>query len=209
MDRRAALKSIGKAAGFAITAPSVMSILTSCNSDVITWQPTYFSKVQGHMIKHLVDIIIPKGKLPGGIELNIPEFMDIMFRDVEDEEYQKAFIKGADVFEAKFKETYGKDAIKGKREDYHELLDTYFKISEDDSNDVFEELKKDVSEIAAKNLERYHIYDFLTTVRRYTLEGYFTSEKIGEEVLAYDPIPAGFVPCASLEELTGGKSWSL
>ena len=210
MDRRSALKNIGKAAGFAVATPSIMSILASCNSDVATWQPTYFSTTQGHMIRHLVDIIIPKGKLPGGLEVNIPEFMDIMFRDVEDIEDQKKFTKAAEVFEAKFKEIYGKDAIKGKKEEYHELLDTYFKISEDEREVIFEDLRKDINEIIKpENVERYHIYHFLTTVRRYALDGYFTSEKIGEEILAYDPIPGGFVPCGSLEELTGGKSWSL
>lgn len=209
MDRRSALKNIGKAAGLAVATPSIMSILASCNSDIATWKPTYLSATQGYMITQLVDIIIPKGKLPGGLEVNIPEFIDIMFRDVETEESQKAFTKGAEVFEAKFKEVYEKEAIKGKKEEYHEILDIYFKITENERNTIFEDLRKDVSEIAADDVERYHIYDFLTTVRRYTLDGYFSSEKIGEEILAYDPIPGQYIECGSLEELTGGKSWSI
>jgi hypothetical protein len=38
---------------------------------------------------------------------------------------------------------------------------------------------------------------------------YKTSQKIGEEVLAYDPIPGKLQGCISLEEATGGKVWSL
>ena len=209
MDRRSALKNIGKAAGFAVATPSIMSILASCNSDVATWQPSYFSKTQGHMIKHLVDIIIPKGKLPGGLEVNIPEFMDVMFRDVVDETNQKAFAKGAEVFEAKFKEVHNKEAIKGIKEEFHELLDGYFMIVEEERMTIFEDLTKDISEIAEENVERYHIYNFLTTVRQYTIEGYFTSEKVGKEVLAYDPIPGELIGCTPIQELTGGKAWSL
>jgi hypothetical protein len=39
--------------------------------------------------------------------------------------------------------------------------------------------------------------------------GFKTSEEIGKKVMAYDPIPGGYVGCESLEELTGGKAWSL
>jgi hypothetical protein len=46
------------------------------------------------------------------------------------------------------------------------------------------------------------------STRDYTIFGYYSSEKVGKEVLNYDPIPGGFDPCVPLDEL-GGKSWSL
>ena len=45
--------------------------------------------------------------------------------------------------------------------------------------------------------------------RSMVIAGYFTSEQVGKEVLAYDPIPGEWIPCGDLQELTGGKSWSL
>lgn len=48
----------------------------------------------------------------------------------------------------------------------------------------------------------------LDTLKRMSIDTYVTSEKIGDEVLDYDPIPGGYY-CGDLEELTGGKRWSL
>ena len=60
--------------------------------------------------------------------------------------------------------------MKGSHEEYQQLLDTYFKISDVEKEAVFEELTKDISEIPTENTERYYIYKFLTTVRRYAIE---------------------------------------
>ncbi|RLD77819.1 MAG: gluconate 2-dehydrogenase subunit 3 family protein, partial [Bacteroidetes bacterium] len=49
----------------------------------------------------------------------------------------------------------------------------------------------------------------LTNLRTMTIWAYKTSEKVGEEILAYDPIPGDFHGCISLEETTKGKAWSL
>ncbi|UOB19175.1 gluconate 2-dehydrogenase subunit 3 family protein [Abyssalbus ytuae] len=209
MDRRSALKNISLATGYAVAAPGIMSILTSCKTEVATWKPTYLSVTEGHIIKHLVDIIIPKSKLPGGLEVNIPEFIDVMFRDVESESNQEAFKLSCEVFADKFESVYKKEALKGSKKEFHEILDKYFKISEDEKQKVFNDLSKNISEIPGQDLNKYHIYSFLTTVRRYALFGYFTSEKVGEEVLAYDPIPGEYIPCGSLNDLSGGKVWSL
>ncbi|MCB0631188.1 MAG: gluconate 2-dehydrogenase subunit 3 family protein [Saprospiraceae bacterium] len=45
--------------------------------------------------------------------------------------------------------------------------------------------------------------------RSMVIAGYFTSEEVGKNVLAYDPVPGAWIPCGDLEELTGGRNWSL
>jgi hypothetical protein len=52
-------------------------------------------------------------------------------------------------------------------------------------------------------------YYALKTLRGLAVFGYKNSEKVGEEVLAYDPVPGVYKGCESLKELTGGKAWSL
>jgi len=42
-----------------------------------------------------------------------------------------------------------------------------------------------------------------------TIWGYKTSEYIGEEVLAYLPVPGSYVACGDVQELSGGKAWSI
>ena len=42
-----------------------------------------------------------------------------------------------------------------------------------------------------------------------TIMGYKTTEYIGENVLAYQPIPGEYIACGDLDELTGGKTYSI
>ena len=50
--------------------------------------------------------------------------------------------------------------------------------------------------------------EFLNNLKWMTINAYKTSQEIGENVLVYDPVPGAYL-CGDLQELTGGKSWSL
>ena len=53
------------------------------------------------------------------------------------------------------------------------------------------------------------VFDTLKEIRDKTVWAYKSTEEIGENVLAYDPIPGIQIGCVSLEETTGGRAWSL
>ncbi|MDO1499492.1 hypothetical protein Q2T40_04665 [Winogradskyella maritima] len=48
-------------------------------------------------------------------------------------------------------------------------------------------------------------FAFANNLRGLTIMGYKTSEYVGENVLAYLPVPGEFIACGDLQELTGGK----
>lgn len=48
---------------------------------------------------------------------------------------------------------------------------------------------------------------FFPLLREYTLLGYFTAEKVGREVLHYDPVPGRWDPCVPLAEV-GDRLWT-
>ena len=50
---------------------------------------------------------------------------------------------------------------------------------------------------------------FTTELRNLTINAFRTNEYIGENVLAYQPVPGRNVGCVDLDEATGGKAWSL
>ena len=52
------------------------------------------------------------------------------------------------------------------------------------------------------------VFETLKGLRGRAVWAYKTSEKIGEDVLAYDPVPAEQKGCIPLSE-TNGKAWSL
>jgi hypothetical protein len=50
---------------------------------------------------------------------------------------------------------------------------------------------------------------FANELRSLTVSAFKTNEYIGENVLAYAPIPGEQKGCVDLMEATGGKAWSL
>ena len=52
-------------------------------------------------------------------------------------------------------------------------------------------------------------FSFANDLRDLATWAYKNSEYVGEEVLAYLPIPGEYIACGDLETLTGGKAWSL
>ena len=52
-------------------------------------------------------------------------------------------------------------------------------------------------------------YSFANNLRGSVIWAYKNTEYIGEEVLAYQPVPGEYIPCGDVDELTGGKAWSI
>lgn len=209
MDRRKAIKNISLSLGVAAATPTMLSVLQSCTSDIATWQPVYFSKTEGHMITHLADIILPTSDIAGALDVNVPEFMDKLFKEIVEDHTKNLYKEGASAFSAKFKEVYNKDAGDGTKEEFAELLGTYFDIPQHQQDEIFALLSEDKSNLEGKKLDMYLTYKFLTETRRYTLWGYYTSELVGETILNYDPIPGVYQACIPVEEAGNGNAWSL
>ena len=207
MNRRNALKNITLGIGYAVATPTLMSILSSCTEEVETWKPLFFSNEEKHLVTHLVDIILPSSNIPGALDVNVPQFIDKMYKDIESESKQKLFQKGATVFSGKFEATSGEKVLKGTKEAIQELFETYFKLSKEDTKKVMKEQRLPENEVSAERKDDYLTYKFLLSVRSYTLFGYYTSEKVGEEILSYDPIPGSYEACVPLADI--GNAWSL
>ena len=198
MKRRDALKNIGFAAGFVIAAPTFSSLLQSCTKKE-TWIPSYLNKEEQTVLTNLVDIILPKtATTPSATEVKVPQFIDKYIDEVLDTEDQEmtrtAFAKI--IATLKPNETASIDDV--TTEQYTALLDKYLLVKG--------EIDKE-REASPESLTPTHS-EFLGQLKWMTIEAYKTSEQVGENVLAYDPIPTDYY-CGDLQELTGGKSWSL
>ena len=186
MKRRDALKNIGLSAGFIIATPSVISLLNSCNTNPNNRRPIFLNKEQSKVLIDIVDIIIPKTDTPSANEVNVVEFLDKYYKEILDDNRQK-WLKETYVSLLNLIKSNYSDTINDLTEDnYKDLLDNHM-ILNGESNDISELLKN---------------------IKSDTIWAYKISEFVGENVLAYDPIP-GVAYCGDLEELTGGKSWSL
>jgi len=198
MKRREALKNLGLATGFVVASPSIISLLQSCTAEANTWTPEFLSVDEGVVLTNLVDIILPKTDIPSATEVNVPQFIDKYINEVLDDESQ-AQVKTAFSNIISVLKPNAEDKIsKVTQEDYKALLDNHMLIK--DEVDSERESNPDSKDMTKS--------EFLNNLKWMTINAYKTTEEIGENVLAYDPIPGAYY-CGDLQELTGGKSWSL
>ena len=199
MKRRDALKKLGFAAGFAITAPSIFSMLQSCTADVKTWVPKFLTSNEQAVLTNLVDIILPKtATTPSATEVKVPQFIDQYIYEVLDIKDQEITRAAFNKFIGFLKLTETKSISDVTTEEYTALLDEYLLITEDIDEEREANLEAEIMTTS----------EFLGQVKWMTISAYRNSEQVGENILVYDPIPAQYY-CGDLQELTGGKSYSL
>ncbi|WP_419213384.1 gluconate 2-dehydrogenase subunit 3 family protein [Maribacter sp. X9] len=215
MDRRRVLKNMGLSLGYMVATPTLLGIVQSCkNEPAVTWTPEFITKDQGHVITTLVDIILPKTDTPAASELQVDIFIDRFAKDVMEKKDQDFLKMSMDKFVNKALADSGKE--KGAdltAEDLEPVLSSSLKYSKDDQTEMFEAITS-YSEALEKGEnptldEETTRFAFANNLRGLVIWGYKASEYIGEEVLAYLPVPGEYIACGDLQELTGGKDWSL
>tara|TARA_R110002050_G_scaffold108576_2_gene219341 strand:- start:2711 stop:3358 length:648 start_codon:yes stop_codon:yes gene_type:complete len=215
MERRKALKNMGLSLGYIVATPTLMGIAQSCkNESATTWTPKFFTKEEGTVITHLVDIILPKTDTPSASEVKTHLFIDKFF-DEAMEKNQQDFVKmSMGRFMDKALKDSGKDrAFDLTPEDLKPVLASSLKVSKEQEAKNFETINSYQESVAHGNISNLDDivarFGFANNLRGLTIWGYKISEYMGEEVLAYLPIPAEYISCEATQKLTGGKAWSL
>ncbi|MGB5236778.1 MAG: gluconate 2-dehydrogenase subunit 3 family protein [Flavobacteriaceae bacterium] len=245
MKRRNALKNIGMALGYSVATPTLISIVQSCKEKVaVDWQPSFFSPEEGHVLKLLVDVFLPKTDTPSASELNVHIFIDALadkvmygeedflklplaksnIENIEDRYVDTGyFIKHSrDFFRKTLTAFINRSLSESGKENILELTGPDFESSMKSVASIYEaqkETREDVLQAYFKGFftkqtspplnEDQLTCVFIESMRDMTIMGYKTTEYVGENMLAYQPIPGEYIPCADLEELTGGKAYSI
>lgn len=215
MDRRKALKNMGLAMGYTVATPTLISIMQSCTGEtVMEWTPDFFTKDEGAVLTKLVDIILPKTDTPSASEVQVNLFIDRFVNEVVDAD-QQGFIK---MTMGRFMEKAAKAGGKKKAadlsvEELEKTVAASLKVTKEEQSSTMKAVA-DYNMAMAEGKEallddNIASYAFANNLRGLTIMGYKTSEFVGEEVLAYLPLPGEYIPCADVEELTQGKAWSL
>ncbi|NAY91482.1 gluconate 2-dehydrogenase subunit 3 family protein [Muricauda sp. JGD-17] len=217
MERRSALKNMGMAFGYVVATPTLLGILQSCEKkpDYAEWVPSFFDKDKGYALAQTVDIILPKTDTPSATEINVHGFIDAFMAEVLPDE-QRDFVKmKMDKFYEKVLMNSGKESLMDvDSEDIEPTLKTYLKKrSEEDEESHIESINSYMEAIMqggeASLDDDVACFSFANDIRDITIWAYKSSEYIGEEVLAYLPIPGEYIPCEDVNVLTGGKDWSV
>ena len=209
MKRREVIKGLGLSLGALLVAPSAMSLLQSCTSDKPTWTPTLFSVDQAPLLDKLADIILPKTEdAPSATEVNVPEFIDRYVAEVYEAEERDLFMKGFSNFgNIVMKKTNAETLSNVEATDIESALSSILKKSKEEDEAImktFYEAFESESEIPDDALN----YVAMNRVRDLCVFAYTNSEKVGEEIMAYAPVPGKQEGCIDLSE-TNGKAYSL
>lgn len=214
MNRRQALKNIGLGAGFLVMGPTTLSLLQSCkNGPDYDWEPTFLSASNGFIIKEVLEIILPKTDTPGANDLNLAQFIDSYMDQVASKEDQEKFKKSAEDFARAFQQEFDKDTGEGTSEDFDKLVKKYLKVTPSvtpkfvrRTNETEDPMDEDPDE---KIDFDGGALSYLQIVRELGIWAWKNSEAIGEEVLWYDPIPAQYIACGGVDELSNNRAMSL
>ncbi|MFV0566860.1 MAG: gluconate 2-dehydrogenase subunit 3 family protein [Flavobacteriaceae bacterium] len=205
MDRREVLKTMPFILGSAIAAPTLLQLLVSCKNETDKNPDTVFlSEGELFVVNHIADIILPKTQTVGALDVNVPQFIDKVLKEVLTKKEQEMFSKGQNLFHEKFKAVFKKNTSKGTKSDFLELVSVYFKVSEDKQKQIFKLLSQPEAQV--ENKDMYYIYKYLTSIRYYTLYGYYTSGRVGLDILNYNPVPGTYEACIPVSEVGNSSS---
>ena len=211
INRRQALKNIGLTAGYLALTPTVVSLLQSCTQEKeLGWVPEFFSKDEAALIDELVDRIIPETDIPGAKSLNIPQFIDRYIDQVLEEEQALMIKKAAGRLINQLGINEKKAVSSLLEEDYESVLSTNLradKIAVRTYHEMLERVETPADFDAIS--DEASSFGFLSAIRQLTIFGFRNTEEIGENVMAYLPVPGEQIGCAPLSEITNGKAWSL
>lgn len=201
--------------GAVVVTPTIVSLLQSCqNESTPEWIPEFFTQEEGTVLRKVVDIILPKTDTPSGSEVNTHKFIDVFVNEVMESEQQLMMKTAIGVFTQKALTDSGKSEIgKLKEEDLEVVVGSTLKIDKT-AAEALQKRFGEYAEATAMGKEatidnEVVTYIFLDNIRGLSVWGYKTSEVIGKEVLAYDPVPGRQEGCIDINEATGGKAWAL
>ena len=214
MNRRKALKNIGMGFGAITATPAVVGLFQSCQTAAPNWTPIHFTQDQFGVVSKLMDIIIPTTTIPGAIELKLPEFLDGYVDAIINTKGQESLILGLNQYIAIALEEKGDDdAGDLTSEELEVQLSKYLRGEEAQQKNwskLASAYKAAVQKDSAASIPKEALaYEFAVQLRTMTITAFKTNEYIGENIMAYVPIPGQQKGCVDLMEATGGKAYSL
>lgn len=197
MKRREALKKTAILGGTAVASSSLLTMLQSCQSQSrLDWQPRFLSIEHAQLVTSLVDTILPATDTPGGLDVKVDMFVDLVYDKTLDQNAKQGKVQEMDAFNQTCIDRFGMA--------FHQLDDESKKtilLEQETASPTFN------GGVWGTAVGEQQPVGFYRSLKSLMLWGYFSSEEIGRNVLNYDPIPGEYRGCIPLSEV--GKIWSL
>ena len=180
MKRREAIKKTTWIAKSAIFAPALMSALQSCEKKLSdTDQLLVLNDQQNALVKAIADTIIPRTDTPSASDVKVPQFLDLLLKDVFDQAVTEKFLAGLKQFDEDCK------AVTGK---------LYIQLDQSHRNDYLEQIDR---EVMGKEYDA--LIPFYFTFKQLCVSTYYSTEQGIKQNLNYVPVPGQFQSDIALE----------
>ncbi|MEQ8471955.1 MAG: gluconate 2-dehydrogenase subunit 3 family protein [Marinoscillum sp.] len=197
MERRDAMKKMGLAMGYTLSASTLASLMTSCAEPAtLDWEPKYFSSEQALNVEALSEAILPKTDTPGAVELGVPQFLDSFVGEVMTQQDRESYFKELDQFFQLCKTSQGEQLYQCDEQQKKAFLD---------EQNAQNKIK--YPGIWGADMVKADTRNFFGKFKDTLVWVFFTTEVGGEQLLAYDPVPGSYTGCTTISENT--RSWSL
>ncbi|NHN37353.1 gluconate 2-dehydrogenase subunit 3 family protein [Pseudomaricurvus alcaniphilus] len=205
MNRRQLLKSITLSTGVVIAAGTFSGLLQAATKTAnADWLPVFLNREEAFAVTQIADAIIPASEIPGAVDVAVPQFIDLLLKDVFSIPEREKFRQGLQVFLKQYAHQYGAAFHKSSVQLQRQFIEKNYTLSPESTINVLE-LVAEIDAPRGRENE-YFLSSFLVTQRELTIKSYFTSEKIAKQVLSYDPIPGRYDPCMPVSEV--GNVWT-
>jgi len=173
MERREAVVKISWMLKAAFLTPTFLSVLQSCRDEVSnTTSLLVLNNLQGELVDAIADTIIPRTTTPSASDVEVGKFMDLLLKDVFEEEVRQSFLNGLIQFDKNCQ------SFKGS---------SFIELSEVER---FAYLEKIEARIVGEHHEE--LVPFYTTFKHLTISIYFSTEQGVKQNLNYVPIPGPY-----------------
>jgi len=200
MERRDALKNIGLSLGAITMSSTLASLIQSCSTGEPTWMPKFFSVDEAELVEKTLALILPSSPdIPGASELNLAQFIDGFIDKIAKQAEKDEVKAGIGLYLSTTLISTEKEKVTDlSTEDLDSRLAYYLKADTAQQKAWNDEDGDDASNLS-----------ILKSLRGRGIWAFKISQEIGENVLAYAPVPGEQKGCIDLQEATGGKAWSL
>ncbi|MDA1268390.1 MAG: gluconate 2-dehydrogenase subunit 3 family protein [Bacteroidetes bacterium] len=184
MNRRHALRHIALISGG-------LALIPSCDfskEDILAaYENLKITATQKALLAAISDSIIPAGEIKGALDLEVPDFILVMVNDCFTKENQEKFTAGLQAFPDYAEKTAGKKFTDLSTKEKETLLLQGVTITGDENTSDGKLLTQ--------------IGYFLSSIKRFTIQGYMASEYIQTEIIPYSLNPGEYNGAVLISDL--------
>lgn len=193
MNRRDAIRQTALIMGYAVSASAASAVLAGCEVEQGDgWKPSFLNPEEAKLVAEIAERIVPRTTTPGAKDVYVDRFIDTMLANFMKEKEVSIFKEGLKDIDARSQSSHN---------------DSFVSIPDKDKDAILTTLAAE-AKASMKGKDPKAPKPFFSEIRSLSYLGYFSSEKVGKEVLAYDPVPGGYQNCIPLEQ-NGGVNWAI